>query len=249
MHNLIFWAIVLLLWPILLPQAIRTRRRTLRLPEAAGPNQGEIPGAGPPIRLVVLGESTAAGVGAATQAEALAGQTAYALARETGRPVHWLAVGRIGATAHSTCHDLVSQLPHHPVDRVILALGVNDTTRLHTLRRWTADLQQVIAAVRQRVGPAPILLTGVPPLDRFPALPQPLRRVIGLRGRLLDQAAANLAQHLPNVTHHPIPTASSDTFAPDGYHPSPAGYQAWGAHLAEAIAGEIRRQETENGSQ
>ena len=227
--------LTLLLLPLLIPQALWVRQRTPRLPEASGPNCGESPGQGRPIRLVILGESTAAGVGAPTHEQALAGQTARALAQQTGRPVRWLALGRNGATTRTVCRELVPRLAGQPADAVVIALGVNDTTRWRSPRQWRDDLERLIAAVRQHVGPAAILLTGVPPLGQFPALPQPLRAILGLRAVALDRAAMALAGSMPRVAHLPVQVRDEADFAPDGYHPGPRGYAAWGAQVAAAL--------------
>ena len=84
--------------PYLWLQGQQLRRRIPQLPEAAGSRQGSIQGDGHPITLVVMGESTAAGVGVATQAEGLAALLAAAVARETGRTVFWHTVAASGLT-------------------------------------------------------------------------------------------------------------------------------------------------------
>ncbi|KAB0649370.1 SGNH/GDSL hydrolase family protein, partial [Burkholderia diffusa] len=53
------------LGPLLLMQGRRVRRVTPRLAEAAGPRDGTA-GDGPPLRVLVLGDSAAAGVGVAS---------------------------------------------------------------------------------------------------------------------------------------------------------------------------------------
>src|ERR1035437_9235238 len=78
--------------PVIVVQGRQVRRATPVLPEAAGPREGT-EGAGEhgaELALLVLGESTAAGVGAGTQAGGLGRQAATALASRTGRP------GRLG---------------------------------------------------------------------------------------------------------------------------------------------------------
>ena len=65
----------LALGPLLLWQAQHVRRTTPRLPVAGGALAGEI-GTGARLRLLVVGESTAVGVGAAHHGEALAGELA-----------------------------------------------------------------------------------------------------------------------------------------------------------------------------
>ena len=57
-----FWLTTALLFPVLLYQGKRTRRVTPRLPEATGDCAGQYGEGEPLFRLLVLGESTAAGV-------------------------------------------------------------------------------------------------------------------------------------------------------------------------------------------
>lgn len=228
-----------LLAPLLVRQGRRVRRTTPRLPEAPGPRTGEIPGLGAPVRLLVLGESTAAGVGAADHREGLAGQVAGALAAETGRPVHWRVLGRNGATAASTREALLAPADGVAADVAVVVLGVNDTLRLHSPARWTADLRQLIGMVRERCGAVPVVLAGVPPMGLFPGLPQPLRGVMGLRAAVLDRAAARMAGTMEAVRHVAVPLppdAVDGFFCADRFHPSPAGYASWGAALGHAAA-------------
>ena len=53
--------VTLALSPVLLFQAVQLRRRALRLPEADGPRDG-IAGDGPVLRILIIGDSSAAGV-------------------------------------------------------------------------------------------------------------------------------------------------------------------------------------------
>jgi lysophospholipase L1-like esterase len=231
----------LALGPVLMAQGRAVRRNTPQLPGAAGPTEGLAEGHAPALRLIVLGESTVAGVGAATHAEALAGRTAEALAVRVGRAVAWRAEGQTGITASGARRTLVPALPPASADVALLALGVNDTLRLRGPASWAADLTALIAALRERVGPVPVFLAAVPPMGRFPALPQPLRATLGLRARLLDATAAELAPRLARVAHLsttlPITPAM---FCADGFHPGPEGYRLWGALLAAGIVDALR---------
>src|SRR5882757_272104 len=84
------------LGPVLLAQGRYVRRVTPRLPEPEGLRQG-IEGSGPLLRLLILGDSSAAGVGVATQAEALSGRLVAALA--TTFRVSWKLVATSGLTS------------------------------------------------------------------------------------------------------------------------------------------------------
>jgi lysophospholipase L1-like esterase len=222
------------LLPILWLQGRHVRKHTPRLPEAAGPSVGTIRGAGVPLSLLVIGESTVAGVGAPDHAHALTGQIATALARLTGRTVRWRAVGRIGATARVARTRLVPEIPQAPVQIIVVALGVNDVLRFHGPGRWTHDLTELIADLRSRVGAAPVVLASVPPMGRFPAFPQPLRGLLGLRAAALDRAARRFVPDLVRVAHSPARLdVGTGMFGPDGFHPSIPGYRQWGSQIAE----------------
>ena len=96
-----------MLAPILVVQGRRVRRVTPRLPPAAsGPLEGVIPGPRP-LRLLIVGESTAVGVGVPTHDVLLAGQTARALAASTERGVCWHVLGRSGASARALVTEFV----------------------------------------------------------------------------------------------------------------------------------------------
>ncbi|MBR9985415.1 MAG: hypothetical protein KFF68_05850 [Desulfosarcina sp.] len=61
-----------LLVPILLAQGLWVRQSVPKLAEAKGPREG-VAGSGKPIRILVAGDSSAAGVGAPVQSKALMG--------------------------------------------------------------------------------------------------------------------------------------------------------------------------------
>ncbi len=231
----------LILLPLLVAQGLWIRRRIPRLPGAAGPETGVAGNAGGPFRLLVIGESTVAGIGAPTHEAALTGQIAASLSQQLQRTVHWRAVGKNGVTAKKTRIELAPKVPRQPVDVVVIALGVNDVLSFHRATRWTRDLTELIEAIRERVGSAPVALAAVPPVGNFPSLPQPLRGVLGLRARVLDLAACSFAPMLSAVTYADTEfPADPALFCEDKFHPGPAAYQLWGERMAEVMAPLIR---------
>jgi lysophospholipase L1-like esterase len=239
----------LVLGPILMFQGRRLRRTIPRLPEASGPCTGLVPGASPslasptlaspPLNLLLIGESTAAGVGAAEHSEALVGQLAHATAARTDRAVAWQVLGRSGATARRARSMLLESELEFTPDVVVLALGVNDVLQLHSASVWRTELRELVSAVRERCGSVPVVFAAVPPMGRFPALPQPLRAVLGLRARLLDRNAQRLASELEGVFHSGAvelaPNQATALFCADRFHPSPAGYRLWAKHLSAVV--------------
>ncbi|RZI44364.1 SGNH/GDSL hydrolase family protein [Herbaspirillum sp. HC18] len=230
--------------PFLIAQGKYTRYVTPRLPEADGPAEG-VAGAihaGEPISLLALGESPVAGVGVETHEEGITGQFALALSTRIRRPVRWRACGKNGVTASEALEEVVPLIPEQPVDIALVAFGVNDTTAFRPVTRWRNDLHAVVKAVEARCSPGLIVLSGVPPLRYFPALPQPLRWVMGLKSNVLDLAVRELAAELPGVCYVPpmLDTTDRAMMASDGYHPSAKGCAFWAQLLAEAAAAKTR---------
>ncbi|MFO7596632.1 MAG: SGNH/GDSL hydrolase family protein [Desulfocurvibacter africanus] len=224
-----------LLLPVLVAQATYTRLTTPRLPVAAGPDEGEIPGRYPALRFLALGESTVAGVGAATQEQALTCQCARWLRDLTGRAVCWKAVGLSGGNARSLLVRMRT-MERVEADLALVVLGVNDVVAFRAPAKWAQDLTSLVLALRERSGNIPVLLAGVPPVERFTALPQPLRDCLGRRARVLDREARQLVSRLPGLSHCQTPLPRPDHLAEDGFHPSPAGYSGWAWVLAHALA-------------
>lgn len=232
--------IALPLLPFLLAQGRHVRRVTPRLPEAVGPTAGRAGHAadGKPLSLLALGESPVVGVGVGTQEEAITAQFAQALAVRMQRPVTWRAYGKNGATARAALEQVVLNIPGRQVDIALVAFGVNDTTAFRSVSRWTADLRGILTALDARCAPRLIVLSGVPPLAHFPALPQPLRWVMGLKARALDTAARDVALQAARTIHVPLAFDTRDAalMAPDGYHPSARGCAVWAQCLVAAAA-------------
>ena len=240
LRGLLWWAAALTLAPLVLPLALHTRRTALRLPPAAGPTEGLAGGEWPgePLRLLVLGESTVAGVGVAELRQALPVQLAEALARLQGRPVRWRACGENGITAAQACVRLLPQVLDEPIDLAVLVFGVNDSTRLTSLARWQLSL--TLMSETLTLHGARVVFTAVPPLQHFTALPRLLRRLLGARAGLLDSRLMRLAGRLGSG-HCPVDLAfSSDYLARDGYHPSALGYRVWAEALAARLDGAAR---------
>jgi len=230
--------IALPLLPLLILQGRHTRRVTPRLPEAAGPSSGIVGVAnrGTAFSLLTLGESPVAGVGVAAHDEAITGQLAYALSDALQCPVSWRAHGKNGVTAGDALEQVVPLIPEVPVDLALVAFGVNDTSTFRSVRRWRSDLMRLLAALDARCAPTQILLSGVPPVADFPALPQPLRWVLGLKAQALDLAAREVAAEMPHVLYVPLALNTQDRsmMASDGYHPSATGCTAWAQLLVHA---------------
>ncbi len=237
-------AFKLALLPVLVAQGRRVRATALKLPEAAGERHGVAGSGRPALRVLIVGDSSAAGVGVGTQDEAFAGQLAQALAERTGAAVGWQLVATSGHKAQDAARALAGTTLA-PADLLVTALGVNDVVGQTRPARFLQALDEIHALAVTRAQVTHSWHCGLPPMGRFPLLPQPLRWILGRDAAQLD---AVLARHLEGQAgrlHLPLPEAprlpGKDDATPegwmarDGFHPGLLGYRQWGRQVAEAI--------------
>lgn len=215
-------------------QGLWLRRRAPRFAEAAGPRSGTV-GSGAPLRLLALGDSIIAGVGLRHSAEALPTQFATTLAAAGTRTVHWQALGCTGANAADSLQRLHQQRDGLAgLDLLLLSTGVNDVTGLRPRRAFARDLHGVAELLASTAPRCRLLLAAVPPLQAFPLLPDPLRRLLGLRSRQLDAVMAGIANGWTGALHVPMPFLPEPRrFGSDGFHPDAASCAEWAQWLAQ----------------
>ena len=208
----------ILLGPLLLAQGLYTRRVTPKLPEAEGDRQGEA-GSGDVLRLLIVGDSAAAGVGAATQGEALSGRLVARLADDY--QLSWKLWAHSGLDSQGLL-ELLEQHAPEPFDVALLSIGVNDVTSSLTLDQWLARQRRLMALLCDKYAVRQIVVSPLPPMHLFPALPQPLRWFLGFRARRFNAHLADLAACLDQCTMLTTPLAPEPgLMASDGFHPGP----------------------------
>jgi len=229
----------LLLSPLLVAQALSTRARLPRLPEADGAREGVV-GKGPLLRLLVLGDSSAAGVGVANQAQALVGHLVPVLARLAATRVQWRLLARSGVTSERCLQMLEAESPRVVADVAVVVLGVNDVIDQVPSQRAVRSRESIANRLRNAHGVAHVVFAPLPPVSRFPGLPQPLRWVAGADARRHDRAVAEWAASRHDVSHVPIDLPlNRGVMGADGFHPGEPVYRVCGVVLAEHIAADV----------
>lgn len=211
-----------------------------------------IDGGGPPLRLIVFGDSTTAGVGVDRPEDALPSLVAQRLADARHRRVHVTSYGWAGARVADLVRDQVRRAlgplragetdPVLPgADVVVIVIGANDATHRTAPRAFRADLRRVLTTIRDAAPRADVVLAGIP---RFRgALPEvsvlmwladQYARVLRGIGRAEALAAgarfADLERDVP-----PRVGDIGEILSVDRFHPSLAGYRLWADVIAEAL--------------
>jgi lysophospholipase L1-like esterase len=215
-------------------------RSTLKLaPPAAGPACGTV-GAGSrsPLRIAVVGDSTAAGCGVDSHDEGFAGCLAREISARTREPVRWHAVGQFGATARRIRYRLLPLLGED-LDVAVLLAGGNDVMSRRSPDQWRADLSAIVDDLAERADH--VAVAGVPPFALFPSMPTILGRYLSERAAALDEVTRQICDGRSGTTWVPtIGVPPADFFASDCFHPSAAGYQLWAQVVADHLAPRAR---------
>lgn len=225
------------LGPVLLAQGRWVRRFTPQLPEAAGPREGTIAiaGSATPLRILFVGDSSAAGVGVDTQRNALAPQAAEMISQRFNMPVQWQLVARSGVNTREAI-ELVASQDLQQADLLVTALGVNDVTGQRSPRQFLIDYQFLVSQLIKRVGARAVIVTGLPPMHILPAAPQPLRWYLGQCAHRLDAKLQGWVRNNPRFAYVSLAWAAKPKeMARDGFHPGAGQYRHW-AQLVAASA-------------
>ncbi len=229
---MIFYARSAALLPLLVPQGMWVRRTVPKLPEPVGDREGRS-GKGPALRLLIVGDSAAAGVGTRHQDEALAGRLVHELGSEFD--LAWQLHATSGHTTRDTL-DRLEKLPAAPFDIAVSSLGVNDTISMTSIRAFRQRQARLRDVLHEKFVAGTIIVSGLPPLHAFPALPQPLRWHFGARASQLDRVLAEDVSHDPRARFVDLRFSSDvSQMASDGFHPGPGVYAEWARRTADVI--------------
>ena len=187
----------------------------------------------PSLTLVVLGDSTAAGVGAGVPERAYPTLLAEGLSAE--RRVSLVDFGVSGARVHDVLVDQAPRALAVDPDLLFVAIGGNDVTHLTWPGSVAADMDELLQTLAGTG--APIVVAG-PPDMRVPAFPEPLRSIAGWYGRRIEGVIGDAARArgvslvpLADETRAYFKERPETYYSSDLFHPSAAGYRKWAAAI------------------
>ena len=231
-------ALKLALSPLLVVQALHARRSVPVLPEPPGSRSGAV-GNGAPLRLLVIGDSSAAGVGVQRQSQALAGPLARRVAEATDTRVHWRLLARSGVTSAQAMDLLRGEGPVQ-ADLAIVVTGVNDVVEQVPSHRAVRAREALADELRNRCGVRHVVFAPLPPVHQFPGLPRPLRWIAGADARRHDRALAEWVTRRSDVSHADWGLQlNRGVMAEDGFHPGAPAYRQCATMLARHVAEKV----------
>ena len=230
---------------ILAVEVLAAMRRDYLPTEPALEISGEFGSAtGSKLELVVLGDSTAAGVGAGTSANAYPTLLARRLALN-GRRVHLTGLGESGARVKDVLDEQAPAASALSPDLVFVGIGANDTLHVTPLGEVSSDMGRALDLLLETG--ATVVVAGAPDM-RAEAFWEPLRSITGWRGRRVADVieAEARSRGVPVValaerTGGFFGADPDEHYSADLFHPGPGGYKRW----ADAIYPVLERALTE----
>ncbi|MFI7501136.1 SGNH/GDSL hydrolase family protein [Streptomyces sp. NPDC049687] len=186
--------------------------------------------AGEPLRLVLLGDSTAAGQGVHRSGQTPGALLASGLAAVAERPVELRNVALPGAQSDDLDRQVALVLGSDRMpDICVIMIGANDVT--HRMPP-TRSVRHLSAAVRRlRTAGAEVVVGTCPDLGTIEPVPQPLRWLARRASRQLAAAQTigvveqgGRTVSLGDLLGPEFEANPRELFGPDHYHPSAEGY-------------------------
>ena len=228
-----------LAFPVYVWQGISLRLRIERLVPADIAHEGRFAGSGDEVRLLVVGDSSVAGVGMSRLEDTLTFNIAQTLNRRTNRQVYWRAAGANSATASDLRDHVIPNLDRRDYTHIVVVVGTNDMKNFHAVGTFKKHFGTLVYAVRTRFPEAHILWSPVADMTLIPALPRSLGRILQMRAELINAMGARLCRERGIDMAGPVPIDGPEGFARDGFHAGPEGYRSWADHLAGYIIADV----------
>ena len=177
---------------------------------------------------VVLGDSTAQGLGALSPDGGYVGQVLAELRRQTGLPWRVLNLSVSGSLTRDVLGAQLPRMPTH-ADLVTCGIGINDILYTSPAKLF-ADLRALIAAVPDQT----VLLDLPLPAGCWGFLGRASVPYVTRINRTIHQAAAARGLPVAEISAHFLPPWTGK-FASDYFHPSQDGYRDWARALLSAV--------------
>jgi lysophospholipase L1-like esterase len=218
-----YWFFQLRLYPwipFLVYQAKQIRKTSPRLPSQSSLltlGQGE-------NHILLLGESTVAGVGASSAEHTLAGN----FQRLFGESYQIETIGKKGLRVKEalSLYHQHRQAQKPKSKGVILFLGANDCFLLTSPVAFKKEVETLIHQIQLNTSAQWIYLAAIPPVHLFPAFSKRMQFFLYRQRNYLQAELEKIAESNPKVIYHGIPMdLQPEFFSADRIHPSDLGYQ------------------------
>ena len=188
----------------------------------------------PPLRIVVLGDSSVTAPGVEPLDASWPRRLALHLAERYRVTLESVAVG--GSKVRDVLNTQLDAAVAMNADMALISVGANDALRATRVPRYEAELHRVVERLTDRV---PMVgLSGVGDLGTLDRLPTLARAIARVRGRAVDHAILRVVRRFPGVAKSRTWGGEwrafeydPATFAADLFHASAVGHAYFAAAM------------------
>lgn len=121
-------------------------------------------------------------------------------------------------------------------DLAVTSLGVNDVKSGVPPLEWLKQQKQLISYLKHSCNIRQIVISAVPPMEKFPALPWPLGWFLGRQAKEMNSLMAKWISKQKGLhfLEFNIPL-ESDLMAKDGFHPGPKLHTIWAGQAIDLV--------------
>lgn len=179
-----------------------------------------------PFHYVVLGDSTAEGIGASSHENAFTARVFNEIKKQRNEAVYY-NFGRSGAVIKDVLRLQAKKAVELNPDLIIISVGFNDIKRGRRLLTLEKDFTQLLEILS--LSTAKIYVCGIPDVGKARKIPKFLKPYVSYRTEQFNEVIKRLSS-THNATFIDLYKATKNIAVPDdfissdGLHPSDAGY-------------------------
>jgi lysophospholipase L1-like esterase len=214
-------------------QGKKLRERIIKLPSHAEflvrKSKGSIQ------NLLIIGESTAAGVGASSPNATFS----HYIYNQLKQEYDIYNLGKKGLKVENLKKLLVHGQPDIPMEiqTAVILIGANDCFKFTPPGKFKKHIKEFVLLLILMKGTEKIIISPIPFVHQFPSLPKSIRFFLGWHRTILTKELENLAKKLPEMKFENIKIKYPiEYFAEDGIHPSDMGYEKLAFEISKKVA-------------
>lgn len=182
------------------------------------------------IRILVVGDSSALGVGCDDISQSSVGVIAEKLSEQFS--VQYQVCAFTGFTTKQI-FEKVREVPKQSFDFIVISLGTNDILQRTKLSAWIKQITELMTHLQVSFYPQKIFINAVPPFQKLSHLPSSFRTYLSNKSQQMNQYLSQLSVGSSAYQFVDMDfDFHADYISADGFHPSALLYQLQGKRLA-----------------
>lgn len=239
--------ILIPLFPYIIIKGVLIQRRLKHLPEAEVNKGVSGKDYSNTKKILIIGESSMAGIGILKHENAFAGLLAKELEQTFKCNIQWEVHAKRGYTVKQIKNDILPGINSLLFDLIIIGIGANDSFELTSPIKWNICIKNFINDLDKKYKNTPILFLNMPPIKLFPAFDPVMKFIFGNLLKILSKELNQNVNDYPNVYYNCNEidlqtwiiryntTKNPDEYFMDGIHPSALTYRLWAKETIDYI--------------